>query len=680
MTIDNLPAQLKERGLFCCWRYETRSGSDKPTKVPYNPRTGGKAQSTNPQTFAPLAVAMGALEGGGYDGIGVGVFGSLGAIDIDHCMDEAGKPSGLARDIVGTIRGYTERSPSGHGLRILFTVPDGFQYDKARYYINNQKLGLEVYIAGATQKYVTVTGDAINPGCPLEERGEQLRTVLEKYMVRPRAKEQPPAPLDWGAEIGGAAELDDLSLIERAKRARNGAQFAALWAGDATGYKSHSEADIALCNALAWWTGGDAARVERLFRRSGLFRPEKWDRPTAGSTYGAITIQNAVSTMKGQGYDPAAYRQQAAARDFAPAAGLDQKPRLVRACDVPYEPPRWAIAPYFQRGKGTMIQGDNGTGKTAFLCAIAAHVTTGDPLLGLPISFPGDVVFLSVEDDLPVLRGRIEADGGDLTKVHFMTNAAGLTFSSPEVEAAVKAVRAAMVIFDPFQAFMGAGVDMFRANETRPELAKLFEMCERNDCACAIVSHMGKAGDKSPVNRSLGSVDIPAAMRSILELTRNPDNEDECIMVHVKCSNAPRGQSIVYTIGERGGVHWVGFSPMTVEDLAVINRRKERKEKGIPYENEPLVQVFNQLITDRPGGGFWSYADLKREGAKILGYEPYASVGDLRRRLDEGLSRELQARDGLIVTHSEKGKGNRRGIRIEQYKCPQGFQTSLNKS
>ena len=353
------------------------------------------------------------------------------------------------------------------------------------------------------------------------------------------------------------------------------------------------------------------------------------------------------------------------------------KPKLIRACDVPYEPPRWTLAPYFQRGKGTLVQGDNGTGKTAFLCAIAAHVTTGTPLLGLPVDAPGDVVILSVEDDLPVLRGRIEADGGDLTKCHFMTNAAGLTFTSPEIEAAVKEVKAAMVIFDPIQAFMGAGVDMFRANETRPKMAKLFDMCDRNDCSCAIVSHMGKAGDKSPVNRSLGSVDIPASMRSILELTRNPDNEDECIMVHVKCSNAPKGQSIIYTIGDRGGVHWVGFSPMTVDDLAVINRRKERKEKGIPYENEPLVQVFNQLITDRPGGGFWSYSDLKSEGAKILGFPPYSDLNDLRQRLDGGLARELQSRDGLIVTHSAKGKGNVRGIRVEAYQHPQGYQTKI---
>lgn len=137
---------------------------------------------------------------------------------------------------------------------------------------------------------------------------------------------------------------------------------------------------------------------------------------------------------------------------------------LVKASVVTYEPPRWLIPPYFQRGKGTLIQGDNGSGKTAFMCAIAAHVSTGRPLLGIPIEGPGPVLILSVEDDLPILRGRIEANGGDLDKCYFLGNAADLTFNSPEVEAAIQRCQAVMVIFDPFQAFLGAKVDMFRAN------------------------------------------------------------------------------------------------------------------------------------------------------------------------------------------------------------------------
>ena len=166
---ENLPSKLCNIGYFCCWRYEERGG--KRTKVPYNPRTGGRAQSTNPATFTPLTVALEAAKRGKYDGAGVGIFGTLGAIDIDHCIDENGELSEMALDIKNTMQAYTEYSPSGKGFRILFTVPPNFQYDKARYYINNQKAGLEVYIAGCTQKYVTVTGNTLTPGMDLEERG-----------------------------------------------------------------------------------------------------------------------------------------------------------------------------------------------------------------------------------------------------------------------------------------------------------------------------------------------------------------------------------------------------------------------------------------------------------------------------------------------------------------------------
>ena len=318
---------------------------------------------------------------------------------------------------------------------------------------------------------------------------------------------------------------------------------------------------------------------------------------------------------------------------------------LICAADVEYSPPKWLISPYFQRGKGTLIQADPGTGKTAFMCAIAASVTTGTSIMGLNVETPGSVLMLSVEDDLGVLRGRISANNGDPNKVYFMPNAAEMTLNSPEIEQAIKQVGAKLLIFDPLQAFLGAKIDMFRANETRPALAKLFEMCDRNDCSCAVISHMGKNGmGKSPVNQSLGSVDIPAAMRSVLHIARNPEDNTECIAVHVKSSNAPKGRSIAYGIVDRGGVEWHGFCDFSVEDLNVIQKRAE---KGVPYENEPLVQVFNQLIADRPGGGFWAYDDVKSIGAQLLGFPPFSSTAELRTKLSGPLARELQSKDGL---------------------------------
>lgn len=296
-NIGTLPGSLRDYPYFCCWRYEERNG--RKTKVPYNPFTGGKAQSSNPDTFAPLPVAAGAMQG--YDGLGVGIFDTLGAIDIDHCVKD-GALSDMAVDIIDTMNSYTEYSPSGEGIRILFYAP-GFQYDTARYYINNQKAGLEVYIAGCTKKYVTVTGNALFPSLALdmEQRKEELAQVLEKYMVRPvqAPAQDRGAPMGWNEPIGGPgtvqqpSPLDDMALLQRAKAAKNGAQFERLYAGDTCGYNSQSEAELALCNQLAFWTGCDPARMDALFRQSGLMR-DKWDRRQSGTTYGAMTIQKAI--------------------------------------------------------------------------------------------------------------------------------------------------------------------------------------------------------------------------------------------------------------------------------------------------------------------------------------------------------------------------------------------------
>ena len=354
------------------------------------------------------------------------------------------------------------------------------------------------------------------------------------------------------------------------------------------------------------------------------------------------------------------------------------EPELICAEDVLYEPPRWLIRPYLQKGKGTLIQADGGTGKTVFACGLAAAVTSGQPILGIPAEDPGYVIVATTEDDLPIIRGRIEANGGDISKVRFIKNGYNLTFSSPLIERFIQQVHAKMIIFDPFQAFLGSKIDMFRANETRPVLAQLFEVCKRHDCARVIICHTGKNTlGKSAVNLSLGSVDIPAACRSILHVVECPDNKDERIVFHIKSSNDRKGKSIIYSIGDYGNSQWLELSDLSLEDVRI---QQTRKETGIPYEHEPLVQLFNQLITDHPGGGFWSYAELSELGAKILGFPPFANIGDLRKRLVGALARELQKRDGLIVTHSQRGSHNVRGIRIVRYREPNCYQTKITEA
>ena len=122
---DNLPQSLKATGNFCGYRIEQRDG--KPTKVPYDLLTGNKAQSNNKNTFCDYATAI--KQAGSYDGLGVGVFDGLSAIDIDHCVKADGTLTPLAADVVETMDSYAELSPSGKGVRILFAADFPYEDD-----------------------------------------------------------------------------------------------------------------------------------------------------------------------------------------------------------------------------------------------------------------------------------------------------------------------------------------------------------------------------------------------------------------------------------------------------------------------------------------------------------------------------------------------------------------------
>ena len=112
---NNLPSEIVQKGRFCCWRYEERDG--RKTKVPYNPLTGQMARSNDAGSFADFKIASSAT---GYDGIGIGIFNGICAIDLDHCVTDSGFYSGAAAEIVSLMHSYTEYSPSGNGLHILF--------------------------------------------------------------------------------------------------------------------------------------------------------------------------------------------------------------------------------------------------------------------------------------------------------------------------------------------------------------------------------------------------------------------------------------------------------------------------------------------------------------------------------------------------------------------------------
>lgn len=295
-TRSNLPPELINCDRWLCWRTAERDG--KSTKLPVDPSTGRIASATDPETWTSFERAREGLER--FDATGLGFAfheaGSLVGVDLDDCRDlESGTLSDPAADIVDTLDSYTEVSPSGEGVHVLVagSLPPG----------RNRRGEVECYEAN---RFFTVTGDHL-PDTPktIQERSEELTDVYSSYLASdddaqtggfgqtrstgqengPQRREDPPA-----------ASISDAELLSRARTAANGTKFDRLWRGDTSGYESHSEADMALCALLAFWTGGDEARVDDLFRNSGLFR-QKWDDVhfADGRTYGEATVRRAVA-------------------------------------------------------------------------------------------------------------------------------------------------------------------------------------------------------------------------------------------------------------------------------------------------------------------------------------------------------------------------------------------------
>lgn len=299
MAFEAVPQELRENAKWCCWGYRDKDG--RRTKIPFNPHTGGKAKSNDPTTFGTFAEAEAALKRGGkkYDGLGVGLFGNLVGIDIDHCCTD-GELSPVARKVVSLVGSYAELSPSGTGVHIYCTA-DGFEIDRERYYIKNPRNGVEFYAAGSTNRFLTVTGVPLNTE-GLNVRSTELDDILELYMQRPRKTAADTASAmstesteDPEDDDPISADLDDTIVLDRMWRSEKGSTLKRLWDGDwQQGYKSQSEADQALCNHLAFWTRKNVTQMDRLFRKSGLMR-DKWDEQRGAETYGQKTLRNAVS-------------------------------------------------------------------------------------------------------------------------------------------------------------------------------------------------------------------------------------------------------------------------------------------------------------------------------------------------------------------------------------------------
>lgn len=288
--LELFPAELKERDQWVAWRYVERDG--KRTKPPVNVHNPARlASSTDPSTWASFADAVAVLNSGRVEGIGYVLQPGEGLVgfDLDNCRDpQTAALAPWAQAIVDRLSSYAEVTPSRRGVRVWVRA-------EIPQHITRRRRGdIEVY---TKDRYFTVTGGPIQ-GAPLtiEQRQHEVEELLAELGFAPSSAN---GTHPNGNEAHPASTVDeDEALLERACGARNGASFQRLWEGDTTGHGGDdSAADIDLCGRLAFWAGPDQARIDRLFRQSGLMR-EKWDSARGDTTYGAKTIALALDDKK----------------------------------------------------------------------------------------------------------------------------------------------------------------------------------------------------------------------------------------------------------------------------------------------------------------------------------------------------------------------------------------------
>lgn len=266
---ENIPKKLRQLDKWVCWKTEKRNG--KPTKVLKNPVTGKNAMSNEPKTWGSFNAALNGQQKFGFDGIGF-VFGGddgIIGIDIDDCRDpETGRLNDLAMDIVGIMDTYTEISPSGRGLHLIFRAE--FNSDKKETHYEGGK-HLAIYV----NKYFTMTGNILDDAhADIEERTEQLHLIHKKYIDVQKNEHNKRETADFMAKNTGFLSEND--VFERIDQSKNRDAIYDLLNGNWKGkYPSCSEADLALMNHLAYYADRNESLIWSIFQRSGLYREDE---------------------------------------------------------------------------------------------------------------------------------------------------------------------------------------------------------------------------------------------------------------------------------------------------------------------------------------------------------------------------------------------------------------------
>lgn len=306
--------------------------------------------------------------------------------------------------------------------------------------------------------------------------------------------------------------------------------------------------------------------------------------------------------------------------------------KIIRMSDVELTPVEWLWKPYLPFGKLSVLQGNPGEGKTYFAMHLAAACTNGKLLPNMERMEPFNVIYQTAEDGLgDTVKPRLIEAGADLDRVLVIDDSdVQLTLSDERIEKAIIENNARLVIIDPIQAYLGADVDMNRANEVRPIFMRLGQVAQRTGCAILLIGHLNKAAGMQSLQRGLGSIDIAAAVRSVMFIGKLKHDPTMRILTHEKSSLAPPGASLAFSLGDEGGFRWVGEYDITADEML----------SGIEPQRETKTQQAKDLICTLLAGGKQVLSEDIDKAALERGI-PGRTVRDAKRELGDALKNKI---------------------------------------
>ena len=297
--------------------------------------------------------------------------------------------------------------------------------------------------------------------------------------------------------------------------------------------------------------------------------------------------------------------------------------KIIRMSDVELTPVEWLWKPYLPFGKLSVLQGNPGEGKTYFAMHLAAACTNGKLLPNMERMEPFNVIYQTAEDGLgDTVKPRLIEAGADLDRV--------LVIDDSDVQLTLSDERIEKAIIDPIQAYLGADVDMNRANEVRPIFMRLGQVAQRTGCAILLIGHLNKAAGMQSLQRGLGSIDIAAAVRSVMFIGKLKHDPTMRILTHEKSSLAPPGVSLAFSLGDEGGFQWVGEYGITADEMLF----------GIEPQRETKTQQAKDLICTLLAGGKQVLSEDIDKAALERGI-PGRTVRDAKRELGDALKSKI---------------------------------------